>query len=236
MRLNSGRLPGTWSDTERGKVHMQDGKRSALVLISGGLDSTVACAMAREEYKLKIGLFFDYGQRALERERESAERIAEFFGMEFVEINLDWMKRYSSSIIVGGSGRSDDFPSSWVENRNGIFINVAASIAVEIGCEVVVVGFNREEAIDFPDNSAEYLDSVNEALKLGVSKPIFVVSPTLHLNKKEIVKRGIELGIPWESLWSCYEAGDRMCGHCDSCRRLKEAVSGTGAQDKVIFK
>jgi len=216
---------------------MQERKRNALVLISGGLDSTVACAMAREEFKLRIGLFFNYGQRALKRERESAERIAEFFGMEFVEINLDWMRRYSSSVILGGKGiKSDDFPSSWVENRNGIFINVAASIAVEIGCEVIVVGFNREEAVDFPDNSAEYLDNINKTLKLGLSRPVVVLSPTLLLNKKEIVNRGIVLEIPWESLWSCYEGGDEMCGQCDSCRRLKEAVSGTSVQDRVIFR
>jgi len=216
---------------------MQDVKGCALVLISGGLDSTVACAMAREEFTLKAGLFFNYGQKALENERSSARGMAEFFGMEFLEINLDWMKQYSHSSIVGGGGeRDDDFPSSWVENRNGIFINIAASIAVEIGCGVVVVGFNREEAVDFPDNSAEYLNDINRALRLGLSKAVNVVSPTLLLDKKEIVARGIELGIPWELLWSCYEAGDRMCGQCDSCMRLREAVSGTEVETRVMFR
>jgi len=214
-----------------------DAGGNALVLLSGGLDSTVACAMAGEIYNLRYALFFDYGQHPAAEERVAVAALAKHFNLDMIEISLPWMKNFSSSSLVaaepvsGGKGMSP----AWVENRNGIFIDIAASIAAEKDCRFVVVGFNREEAVDFPDNRVEYLDAVNRALTLGVSKPVTVVSPTINMDKREIVTEGLKRGVPWEKIWSCYRSGDVMCGTCESCLRLKRAIDGTPVEKKVRF-
>ncbi|MFO7915255.1 MAG: 7-cyano-7-deazaguanine synthase QueC [Candidatus Krumholzibacteriales bacterium] len=211
-----------------------------LVLLSGGLDSTVALAMGTREYEMLSALFFDYGQVASGRERKASLEIARHFGIEFESIELPWLGDLSSSFIIGreaGNRLSESGGASdlWVENRNGIFLNIAAAAAVSSGCSVVIAGFNREEAGEFPDNSPEYLEAVNRALNLGERSRVRVESPTVSLDKREIVRKGIGLGVPWESIWSCYRGGERMCGECDSCLRLKSAVGGTEVEDIVRF-
>jgi 7-cyano-7-deazaguanine synthase len=109
-------------------------------------------------------------------------------------------------------------------------------VAAAKGCGVVIVGFNREEAQDFPDNGEDFLASVNASLEIGAGAPVRVESPTVALVKREIVARGIGLGIPWTNLWSCYRGGERMCGLCESCGRLRRAIAGTSAEDEVVFE
>lgn len=215
------------------------------MLLSGGLDSTVALAAATKEGpKPAEALFFDYGQHAAMRERQASERIAELYGCRFECVRLPWLKRESSSAIVAGKGRfpaqntrlsREQSRAAWVENRNGIFIAIAAFFAAERGCETVIVGFNKEEARDFPDNSVEYLYRVNRELAIGTSRAVQVLSPTSRLTKRGIVLRGLELGIPWDLLWSCYLGGSRMCGSCQSCIRLRRAIAGTAAQGQILF-
>ena len=212
-----------------------------LALLSGGLDSTVALAMGCREYELFTALFFDYGQIASAREIKASSEIARRFGIEFECIELRWLGNLSSSYIIGaeagaGLSQSCGAPDLWVENRNGIFLNVAAAVAVSRGCSVVIAGFNREEAEEFPDNSTEYLEAVNRALDLGERSRVRVESPTVSLDKKEIVREGIDLGVPWELIWSCYRGGDLMCGQCASCLRLRNAVDGTEVEEIIRFK
>jgi 7-cyano-7-deazaguanine synthase len=225
---------------------------SALVLLSGGLDSTVALAIAEKEYRLKTALFFDYNQCALKREKEAAGKIAEFYGLRMEYVELPWLAEGSSSSLIRGNGTmsgnpadstgvrdryvgTEDVSSVWVENRNGIFLNIAAAFASWEECSVILTGFNREESILFPDNSREYIDAVNKALDIGEIKNIRIESPTVDLDKKKIVKEGIRLSIPWELLWSCYGGGRLMCGKCESCLKLKSALVGTGAEKIVSF-
>ena len=123
-----------------------------------------------------------------------------------------------------------------MENRNGVFAAVGASIAASTGCSVIVTGFNAEEAESFPDNSEPYLDALNAELTLGTSISVEIVSPTIRMTKPEIVREGLRLGIPWSDLWSCYRGGRAMCGGCGSCRRLRDAVAGTAASGLVHFE
>jgi 7-cyano-7-deazaguanine synthase len=122
-----------------------------------------------------------------------------------------------------------------VENRNGIFLNIAAAFALSAGGSVVIAGFNREEAEEFPDNSREYIRAVNRALEVGEIHDIRVESPTAGMDKASIVKEGLRLGIPWDLLWSCYEGGRLMCGTCPSCSRLRAALEEQGVRDRIIF-
>ncbi len=217
----------------------------AVVLLSGGLDSTVALAMTAASGVRGAALFFDYGQRAARREEAAARGIAAAYGYEFERVELPWLAARSASALVAGPGEppawsaellDDRSPRAvWVENRNGIFISIAAFYAAELGAESVVAGFNREEAAAFPDNSEEYVRRMNAALELGLASPVRLESPTLAMTKVEIARRGLELGIPWRLLWSCYLGGERMCGRCESCLRLARAVAGTAAAREIRF-
>jgi 7-cyano-7-deazaguanine synthase len=222
-------------------------RRKAVVLLSGGLDSTVAATLSAETFRLERGLFFDYGQHASGEELRAARRVADGLGIPLVRIELPWMEDFSESTLIRGKGEPPDHgsfdsrdrsgpPAAWVENRNGIFLAIAASIAASTGCGAVIAGFNAEEAERYPDNSEVYIDAVNRALGFGTSTGVEVVSPTIRMTKREIVREGLRLGIPWSDLWSCYRSGDAMCGRCESCLRLGRAVAGTEASGLVHFE
>ena len=120
----------------------------------------------------------------------------------------------------------------WIPNRNGVFLNVAAAYAERYGCDTVVTGFNREEAEEFPDNSAEYVDRVNRSLEMSTRNRVRVESFTIDLDKPAILKLGLELKAPLSIIWSCYRSGERMCGHCASCVRLRAALATLSAPDR----
>lgn len=244
-RLSFGRHRLIWCVTVR-KAEKE--RSSAIVLLSGGLDSTVSLALCSEYCRLKAALFFDYGQHASLREEDAARRTADHFKLSFERIELPWMGRLSSSVLIAGKGEPRELSPEdldkrgrayslevWVENRNAVFINIAAAYAAANKCGVVIVGFNREEAANFPDNSEEFLRRMNESLELGVGKPVRVESPTISMTKREIAGEGLRLCVPWNLIWSCYRGGDVMCGRCESCLRLKRAVSGTPAEAEVRF-
>jgi 7-cyano-7-deazaguanine synthase len=216
------------------------------VLLSGGLDSTAALAAALTEACVpETALFFDYGQRAARREEQAARAIAGHYGLSFERIELPWLARISKSALIASGAepppwsaeRLDDTAprAVWVENRNGIFINIAACCAAERALDAVIVGFNREEAAAFPDNSEAFLERINAALELGLRRRIRVVCPTLRMTKRQIVERSLALDIPWELLWSCYLGEELPCGLCESCLRLKRAVAGTAAERRLQF-
>lgn len=219
-----------------------------VALLSGGLDSAVALALAFERLKPVSALFLDYNQLAASREEASAGSVAERFGLPLDIVRLPWFGEISSSKLIAGKGEPAVTESGgvgsaagsgpgdvWVENRNGIFINIAAAYACGKGCSAVVVGFNGEEAGIFPDNSEDYLRRINRSLELGTRNRVRVESPTVSMTKREIVEEGLRLGIPWSFIWSCYEGGEFMCGACQSCRFLRGAVVGTRAEDLVRF-
>jgi 7-cyano-7-deazaguanine synthase len=222
-------------------------RRGAVALVSGGLDSTVAVALSLGLFRLERGLFFHYGQHAAREEFRAAGSITDHYGIPLERIELSWMERFSRSALIGGEGEPPDEatagssgrlfpPAVWVENRNGVFVDIAASIAASTGCRVVITGFNADEAEAFPDNSEHYIDAINRALALGTSTGVEVVSPTIRMTKGEIVREGLRLGIPWGDLWSCYRSGGTMCGRCESCTRLRNAVAGTAASEQVHFE
>ena len=204
--------------------------------------------MAREYCEPRWALFFDYRQHAGEREEAASRGIAERFGLRFRRIELPWLGDLSSSSLIAGKGVPPQVPPGpvdglegapsravWVENRNGVFINIAAAFAASRDCGIIIVGFNREEARAFPDNGERFLEAMNDVLAPGVGKPVRVESPTAELVKREIVERGLALDIPWRFIWSCYRGNERMCGSCQSCVRLSRAIAGTPAETAVTF-
>jgi 7-cyano-7-deazaguanine synthase len=210
---------------------MSAGRQRAVALVSGGLDSVVSLARAQTEMDVRLVLFADYGQRAAERERAAVLSVATFYGLPFREVDITWLRELSPEGMRSGTQRNtgepelDSLDAVWIPNRNGVLLNVAAAFAENYRCEFVITGFNREEAVEFPDNRAEYVDRVNRGLELSTRGGVRVTSFTQDLEKNEIVALGVELRAPLSVIWSCYEGGDVMCGRCASCRRLKAAVA-----------
>jgi 7-cyano-7-deazaguanine synthase len=212
----------------------------SIVLLSGGLDSTVSFRWAYLETELALALTFDYGQRAARREIESAARMCRAHDVEHRAIKLEWLAEITHTALVRKGeelpellpSQLDDLEAAgrtakavWVPNRNGVFINIAASFAESIGCDLVVVGFNAEEMRTFPDNSPQFVEAINRSLGFSTLSGVKVVSPTQDLTKVEIVRMGRRIGAPLEMVWSCYESGGEHCWRCESCLRLRRALT-----------
>jgi len=212
----------------------------AVALLSGGLDSVVATTVAaRKPGGVALALTFDYGQRSARREARAARAIAEELDIEWKLVKLPWLAELLPAALGKASGapprpRPKDLDNLsrarktaravWVPNRNGVFVNVAAAFAESIGARDVVAGFNREEAATFPDNSPEFLERTTAALRLSTANRVRLVSPTARLDKAGIVRLGLRTSAPLAHVWSCYDAGARMCGSCESCARLVRAL------------
>ena len=211
---------------------------SAIAMVSGGLDSLVALALAQRELDIRLVLYFDYGHRAGESERASAMAAANFYGFEFREVDLRWLGGLSpGGMRAGGEAATlETIDEVWIPNRNGLFIGVAAAFAESYGCDVVVCGFNREEAAEFPDNSAEFVHRSTAALLLSTRNRVAVRSDTLEMDKREILRAGADAGAPLSIVWSCYHSGERMCGHCASCLRLKAALASLPDDERPVLE
>lgn len=219
----------------------------SIVLLSSGLDSTVNLLMALKETKVLLSLTFDYGQKAREREICFSKKICERYKVPHKIIHLDFLKEINKSAL----GEKGDVPllcendfskegkmresarAVWVPNRNGLFLNIAACFAESLGADLIVTGFNREEAQTFPDNSRKFLVEANKFFAYSTLRKPKVISYTQDLNKKELVEKGMELELPFELIWSCYLGEELMCGRCESCQRLLRATKGTSIHNIV---
>ena len=224
----------------------------AIILLSGGLDSVVSLASIRSEYSDILALTFNYGQKSFLAEKNSSEKIAAFYNVQHKIINLDWLSEISTSSL----NTTDNVPflyisdleqeiltdksskSVWVPNRNGLFVNIAATFAEALDYDVVVIGANKEESATFKDNSVEFINAINNSFKNSMNKNIKLIAPLIDLDKTEIVNKAIKLKIPFDLITSCYVSNINHCGECESCVRLWRALEQNGAQDiiEMVFK
>ena len=210
------------------------GKR-AVALVSGGLDSVVSLARAAVETEVRLVIFFDYGQRALDRERNAVMGVVNYYDYPLKEVDVTWLGALGPAAMrrTGASPPGDlasepvldTLDAVWIPNRNGVFLNIGAAFAESGQCDLVVTGFNREEAVEFPDNRADYVSLVNRGLEMSTRGDVRVVSFTQDLDKTQILRLGHELGAPLSVIWSCYHSRELMCGRCASCARLKAALA-----------
>ncbi len=229
----------------------QAGKR-AVVLLSGGLDSSVAMAYSiAQGTKICRAITFDYGQRAALREIQTSERLCRHFKVLHSVIPLPWFRElWSAGALLTDSeplpkpsltdlsdakACSQSARKVWVPNRNGVFLEIAAGIAESRGADSVVVGFNREEAASFPDNCTAYLDALTRALSFSTSNGVTIEAPTAAMDKSQIVRTAMDIGFPLDLVWSCYEGFDRMCGVCESCMRLRRALKNNETGSSIAF-
>jgi 7-cyano-7-deazaguanine synthase len=170
---------------------------------------------------------------------------ANYYGLPFQDVDVRWLESLAPAGMQRSSApdRRDEAPDAlqtladvWIPNRNGVFINTAAAYAERQACDTIVTGFNREEAEEFPDNSADYVARINSALELSTRNRVRVESFTIDLDKRAILRLGLELRAPLSIVWSCYRSGERMCGRCASCRRLRAALDSLPASDRPVIE
>ena len=216
----------------------------AIILASGGMDSCVTTAIAQVDYRLAM-LHVGYGQRTEARELRAFDAVADFYRAEHrLVCRLDHLKQ------IGGSSLTDarialepanlerqDIPSSYVPFRNAHFISIAVSWGEVLGARKIFVGAVAEDSSGYPDCRPEYYAAFNRVIVAG-TKPetqLEIVTPVIHLQKSEIVRRGRELGAPFELTWSCYQGQDVACGVCDSCALRLRAFEEAGVEDPLPY-
>lgn len=219
---------------------MGDTGRDAEVLPSGGLDSGVAAGLwLADGGRLRLAVFADYGQRAVEPERRAAAALARRLQVPFAELALPWLSalaRQAGSALVdpgrvlpqGTMAQPGDARSAaavWVPARNVVLVAIAAAHAEALGAAVVVAGFNREEAATFADNSAGFVQAATACLGFGTRNAVRVASRRRPLDKPAIAAAGRRLGFTAADFWSCYAAGPEPCGACESCLRSRRAFA-----------
>ena len=204
-----------------------------IVLLSGGLDSLVSLGAGIEKYGVSLALTFDYGQKSTEYEIDASRAICEYYGIEHKVIKLDWLKTVTHTALVGDKSIPEgaelynleqSAKSVWVPNRNGLFLNIAASIADGENYDYILIGANKEEGQTFPDNTQEFIDRVNAEFEYSTQKQPKVIAPLINYDKNAIVKLALKHKIPLEYVRSCYAGGAKHCGKCESCIRLKNAL------------
>jgi 7-cyano-7-deazaguanine synthase len=217
----------------------------AVCLVSGGMDSCVTAAIAREENDELAFLHVGYGQRTEKREREAFEAVADYFNVtKRLVISFEHLK------LIGGSSLTDDniavtapdltthaIPSSYVPFRNAHLLATAASWGEVLNARAIYIGAVAEDSSGYPDCRPEFYDAFQSAIDVG-TKPqthITIRTPVIAMRKSEIVRKGLELGAPLHLTWSCYRESERACGKCDSCALRLRAFREAGTVDPIPY-
>jgi 7-cyano-7-deazaguanine synthase len=202
----------------------------ALVLLSGGIDSTVALWWALEQGYEVRALTVHYLKRP-PPEKQATRTIADEAGVELIELELPWLQELEDPVhpLLDNPALADA-PEGYVPARNPIFYAIAAHIAEIVGAERIVGGHNGVDPDRFPDASAAFFDRMGDLLEdsLASGMELGIEQPLHGMAKEAVVEEGLRLGAPLEASWSCYERGPEPCGECPSCRTRAEAFAAAG--------
>ncbi len=224
----------------------------ALVLSSGGVDSTTCLGLAVEKYGKEnvVALAISYGQKHT-KEMESAKAVSEYYGVELLTLDLAKIFRYDTkcSLLIGSDNdipeesyadqlkKTDGKPvSTYVPFRNGLFLSSAASIALSKDCSVIYYGAHSDDAAGnaYPDCSNAFNQAMRQAIEIGSGSQLTIEAPFVNFTKADVVREGLRLGVPYELTWSCYEGGETPCGKCGTCRDRAAAFAANGVADPAI--
>jgi len=220
-------------------------KDLAVVAVSGGMDSCVTAAIAKEKYRLAFA-HINYGQRTEKRELKAFNDIADYF-----KVKERLIVDYSHLSKIGGSSLTDknievtkadlenkSIPTSYVPFRNANILSACVSWAEVLDAKTIFIGAVYEDSSGYPDCRPEFFSAFERTIALG-TKPeteIKIETPIIHLSKAEIIKKGIELNAPLHLTWSCYQNEDKACGVCDSCALRLRGFQMAGVEDPIPYK
>lgn len=228
-----------------GVVDRMKARGLAVCLVSGGMDSCVTAAIAREENEALAFLHVSYGQRTEKRERRAFNELADFYGVtQRLAVSIEHLAR------IGGSSLTDanipvteadlssrEIPTSYVPFRNAHLLAIATSWAEVIGAQRIYIGAVAEDSSGYPDCRPEFYEAFQEVIKRGTRPEtgIEIMTPVIFMLKSEIVRRGLELSAPLDLTWSCYSGEDVACGRCDSCALRLRAFTAAGVRDPLLY-
>lgn len=218
-------------------------RECAIALVSGGMDSCVAAAVAAREHELAM-LHVNYGQRTEQRELRAFKEITAHYGVERTLVaDIAYFRDIGGSSLVDETiavERADlkrsDVPSSYVPFRNTHFLAIAVSWAEVIGASAIYIGAVEPDSSGYPDCREVYYRAFNELIRVG-TKPetrIEVIAPLIKMKKADIIKLGVRVGAPLHLTWSCYKNNDMPCGDCDSCALRARGFEEAGVPDPII--
>ncbi|GLO64568.1 MULTISPECIES: 7-cyano-7-deazaguanine synthase QueC [Oceanobacillus] len=217
--------------------------KKAIVILSGGLDSTTCMGVAKEAGYDIYPITFHYGQRH-DREIENAKKVASYFdAAEHKVFSLEFLKEIGGSSLtdqlmeVNQEGVGEDVPNTYVPGRNTIFLSIAASYAEAIGAEKIYVGVSAVDFSGYPDCRPEFIEAMQQTIFQGTNAEptITIEAPLIDLSKGDTVKLGMELNVPYHLTTSCYLGGEEACGECDSCRLRLQGFEEAGATDPIKY-
>lgn len=222
----------------------------AVILLSGGLDSSTVLYQAKADGCECYAISFDYQQRH-RRELDAAKTIARVAGVVAHQVISFDLRQWGGSALTDEgidlpTGRSlatmaSEIPVTYVPARNTIFLSFALAYAEAIAAERVYIGVNALDYSGYPDCRPDYIQAMQEVFRLGTKRgrlgqAIAIVSPLLALRKTEIIQLGNKLGVPWQHTWSCYAGEEKACGVCDSCQLRLAAFAELGLSDPLPYK
>src|SRR5258708_26928786 len=227
--------------------------RKAVVLLSGGMDSCVCAAIARERHGAgNIALLHaGYGQRTERRERRAFDDIAEFYGArERLVVQLDHFRSIGGSALTdtkiavpenelgAKAPHGNSIPVTYVPFRNAHFLSVAVSWGEAIGAGAIYIGAVVEDSSGYPDCRPGYYRVFQELIRAGTrpETQIEIMTPVIQMKKSEIIRRGLEVGAPLHLTWSCYQEEEIACGVCDSCVLRLRAFAEAGVPDPIPYR
>jgi 7-cyano-7-deazaguanine synthase len=224
--------------------------KKAVVLLSGGLDSSTALAIAHQQGFELHALSFDYGQRH-QREVDAAAAVARHYGVQYQKtITID-LRAFGGSALTADfdvphsrslEKMSQEIPITYVPARNTIFLSFALAYAEVTDADDIFLGINAIDYSGYPDCRPEYLEAYERTANLATKattqdgRVFHIHAPLLRMDKAEIIRKGIELGVPYELTWSCYEGGELACGTCDSCLLRLNGFAEAGLQDPIGYQ
>jgi len=221
---------------------------NTVVTLSGGMDSTVCATLAVREHGPEhvAALHVSYGQRTEAREQRAFQEICDRLG-----IARRLVVRNQALSQIGGSALTDstlavptagpeigsEVPITYVPFRNAHFLSVAVSWAEVLGAGKIYIGAVEQDSSGYPDCRPEYYEAFNRLIQAGTKEGLIRIhTPLIALKKVEIVRKGLELGAPFELTWSCYSQEDRACGVCESCALRLRAFAAAGSTDPIPYQ
>jgi len=219
--------------------------KKAICILSGGMDSTLASYIAKNDGYEIIAVHFNYGQRTEQRELKAFRNICEDLQIkEKYEIDIPFFTQIGASALtdktidVPVDGVEEGVPVTYVPFRNGIFLSITAAIAEKENASAMYIGVVQEDSSGYPDCTDEFIQDITKAINQGTkeSTNIEIKTPLVHLTKSQIVSKSLELNVPLEHTWSCYKEEDEACGVCDSCRLRLNGFKLANSKDPIPYK
>ncbi len=221
-------------------------KKKAVVMLSGGMDSAVCAALAKEQNYDIAALHLNYGQKTQKKELECFNKLADYFDtVDKLIVDVSHLSMIGGSsltdnnipVVKSTSDKKDEIPNSYVPFRNGNILAIATSWAEVIEAQALVIGAMQVDYSGYPDCRDDFFDAMEKAINLGTKPDTYlrILTPIINYTKADVVRKGIELGVPFEHTWSCYSDSNKACGKCDSCTLRLKGFADAGRADPIEY-